>query len=186
MQTMPRCSHQAVGEETVIPDDMLPALRSDHAGETGAVWIYRGILAVARDAELRDFARRHRAAEERHLEMVNRLLARERRSRLLPLWRLAGWLTGFLPALFGARAVYRTIDAVESFVDHHYRLQIETLSQRPQARALTEILQQCRADELRHRDEARARLRSPGVVGRIWIAMVTAGSHAGVYVASRF
>jgi len=29
-----------------VPDDMLAELRSDHAGETGAVWIYRGIALV--------------------------------------------------------------------------------------------------------------------------------------------
>ena len=37
-------------------------LRSDHAGETGAVFIYRGIAAVARwrnSAELLGFAERH-------------------------------------------------------------------------------------------------------------------------------
>ena len=99
---------------------MLPALRSDHAGETGAVYIYRGILAVTRAPEVRAFARHHLATEQRHLEMMTQLLPREQHSRLLPLWRVAGWLTGMLPALFGPLAVYRTIDAVESFVDRHY------------------------------------------------------------------
>jgi demethoxyubiquinone hydroxylase (CLK1/Coq7/Cat5 family) len=36
------------------------------------------------------------------------------------LWRVAGWLTGALPALFGRAAVLRTIDAVETFVEGHY------------------------------------------------------------------
>jgi len=185
MQKVSRYMDQSIEKTVAIPDDMLPCLRSDHAGETGAVCIYQGILAVTRDAGVREFARRHRAAEERHLEIMNQLLPREQRSRLLPLWRFAGWLTGFVPALFGARAVYRTIDAVESFVDHHYRLQIDALSRRPQAQALREILQECRDDELQHRDEARDQLQGPGRVGRIWTAMVAAGSRAGVYVARR-
>ena len=46
-------------------------LRSDHAGETGAVWIYKGILAVSSDAELREFAREHLATERRHLHFFD-------------------------------------------------------------------------------------------------------------------
>lgn len=38
---------QVIAEDIEIPDDMLSYLRSDHAGETGAVYIYRGIRAAA-------------------------------------------------------------------------------------------------------------------------------------------
>ncbi|NIM27417.1 MAG: demethoxyubiquinone hydroxylase family protein, partial [Gammaproteobacteria bacterium] len=72
------------------------------------------------------------------------------------LWRMAGFTTGALPALFGARAVYVTIDAVETFVDGHYGAQIEALGARPEWRALRALLDACRADERAHRDEARA------------------------------
>lgn len=185
MQTESRHNDPPVAENIDIPDDMLASLRSNHAGESGAVCIYQGILALTRDASVREFARRHKTAEERHFAIMQRLLPREQHSRLLMLWRVAGWLTGALPAMFGARAVYRTIDAVETFVDHHYRFQIDVLRQRPQDRALMDILQACRADELEHRDEARTHLQRPGVIGRGWVAMVGAGSRAGVYIASR-
>ena len=49
-----------------VPMDLMPELRTDHAGETGAVWIYRGVLAVSRDPALRAFAQRHLATERRH------------------------------------------------------------------------------------------------------------------------
>ena len=163
----------------------MPALRSDHAGETGAVYIYLGIRAVTRDADVREFACQHQATEERHLAIMNRLVPVEQQSRLLPLWRMAGWLTGALPALFGATAVFHTIDAVESFVDRHYLEQIEALRPRSRHRALREILQACREDELLHRDEARSRVGAPGLIGRLWLAMIAAGSRAGVFVASR-
>ena len=39
-----------------IPPDLVGELRSDHAGESGAVWIYHGVLAIARDAGVCDFA----------------------------------------------------------------------------------------------------------------------------------
>jgi ubiquinone biosynthesis monooxygenase Coq7 len=175
----------AVESDIDIPADMLPALRSDHAGETGAVCIYTGILALSRDPAVREFARRHQATEEGHLQIMERIVPRQQRSRLLPLWRLAGWLTGALPALFGSAAVFRTVDAVESFVDRHYLEQIVALDDRPRCRMLRDLLQSCREDELQHRDEARERLRAPGLVSRLWVAMVGAGSRAGVYLASR-
>ena len=179
-------TRQLCSDAMHIPHDMLPALRSDHAGETGAVYIYRGILAVTRDPDVMAFARHHLATEQRHLELMAQLLPREHYSRLLPLWRLAGWLTGMLPALFGPLAVYRTIDAVESFVDRHYQEQIEQLRARSSHQALRELLQSCRDDELLHRDEARSRLQATGLVGRFWGRMVEAGSRIGVYIASRY
>ena len=165
---------------------MLPALRSDHAGETGAVYIYRGILAVTRAPEVIAFARHHLATEQRHLEMMSQLLPREEYSRLLPLWRLAGWLTGMLPALFGPLAVYRTIDAVESFVDRHYLEQIEQLQVRPAYQALRNLLQSCRDDEVLHRDEARSHLKAAGFIARLWVSAVGIGSRIGVLLASRY
>ena len=99
-------------------------LRSDHAGETGAVYIYKGIVAVAQwrdDVEMLTFAKAHGATEADHLSQIEHWLPMAQRSLLLGPWRLAGWLTGALPALFGRRAVFGTIAAVETFVDHHYQ-----------------------------------------------------------------
>lgn len=131
-------------------------LRSDHAGETGAVMIYRGILAMSRDPALRRFAAAHLTTEARHLAELGALLPRRAHSRLLPLWRIAGFLTGALPALAGRHAVYATIDAVETFVDHHYEAQIRRLAPEAEARPLLDLLRECQADEVEHRDEARA------------------------------
>jgi hypothetical protein len=78
-------------------------LRTDHAGEAGAVMIYRGVLAVARDDTLRAFAQHHLETESRHLALIEEVVPPSGRSRLLPLWRVAGWLTGALPACFGPR-----------------------------------------------------------------------------------
>ncbi len=169
-----------------LPPDLLPALRSDHAGETGAVEIYRGVLAITRDPEVRAFAEHHLETERRHLEWMNQLLPRQQHSRLLPLWRLAGWITGALPALFGAPAVYRTIDAVETFVDLHYSEQIDSLSASGEHADLRALLEACRADEIEHREDARGRLGEPGLIGRGWAALVGSGSRAGVYFASRY
>ncbi len=164
-------------------------LRSDHAGETGAVFIYRAIAAVATwrgDAELLAFARRHGETEAEHLRLVEQWLPPARRSRLLGPWRLAGWLTGALPALAGPRAVHATIGAVETFVDRHYQQQIDHLQRDGGPEGLLPLLQRCQADERHHRDEALA-LAGPAVPRwlRAWCALVDAGSAAGVVLARR-
>jgi ubiquinone biosynthesis monooxygenase Coq7 len=168
-----------------VPADMVGELRSDHAGETGAVWIYHGVLAVARDPALRAFARRHRATEQDHLRRIAPLLPWPQRSRLLLPWRVAGFLTGALPALFGPRAVYGTIAAVETFVDTHYQQQIDRLAGRAEAAPLLALLQSCQADELHHRDEAQAQAGAPGPLLRAWCSLVGRGSAAAVVVARR-
>ncbi len=169
-----------------LPAWLLAELRSDHAGETGAVWIYKGMAAVTRDPAVRDFAARHLATEASHLQALNEVLPPRARSRLLPLWRLAGWLTGALPALFGPRAVYLTVDAVETFVDRHYGAQIDALEAGGEQPEILTLLKRCREDELEHRDEARHHHGgAPGPFGRLWAALVGGGSSAAVALARR-
>ena len=91
-----------------MPAWLIGELRSDHAGETGAVMIYRGILAFCKDPAIRDFAERHGATEQGHLDLLNALLPPEAHSKLLPIWRIAGWMTGAIPALFGPRLPQRS------------------------------------------------------------------------------
>lgn len=163
-------------------------LRSDHAGEAGAVSIYKGIMAVAGmrgDAELMAFATQHGATEQTHLRLIEERLPIAQRSRLLGSWRLAGWLTGALPTLFGRKAVYATIAAVETFVDQHYQQQIDYLQHGGGPDGLLDLLLRCQADELHHRDEAAALAGTPNWLLRIWCALVESGSAVAVMLARR-
>ena len=189
------------------PLALMRELRSDHAGETGAVMIYRGILAVTRDPALREFALHHLQTEQNHLDLINGVLPANWRSRLLPLWRLSGWLTGALPACFGARAVYATIEAVETFVDHHYAAQVTMIDAllepaaagalrasthaldadaRSDLQRLRALLEQCRLDEVAHRDDAAARWdqRGNGLL-KTWRLLVGSGSDVAVRICRR-
>ena len=170
-----------------IPAWLIGELRSDHAGETGAVMIYRGILAFCKDPAIRDFAERHGATEQGHLDLLNALLPPEQHSRLLPIWRIAGWMTGAIPAIFGPRAVYATIDAVESFVDHHYQQQLDRLEAEALFPPLQALLRHCQEEEIHHRDEAReaGEGRAYGPLLGAWAWVVGAGSKAAVVAAKR-
>ena len=160
-------------------------LRSDQAGETGAVWIYRGVLATRPDPALRQFCLQHLATEEQHLAEMNALLPKQARSVLLPIWRVAGFLTGFLPACFGERSVYLTVAAVETFVQAHYQQQIvhAELNQYPDIKKKLVAFMQ---DEIEHKDEATNLAGEPaGIVAERWCDLVGAGSEIAVKLARR-
>lgn len=166
---------------------LLGDLRSDHAGETGAVMIYRGILARSQDPAIRRFAAAHLATEAGHLRLLEAMLAPGQRSILLPIWRVAGFLTGWLPALFGPRAIYATIEAVETFVDRHYEEQIARLGHAGEEGALRRLLEACQGEEVHHRDEAAAALGGAerSLPLRAWAFIVGTGSAAAVSAARR-
>ena len=182
-----------------LPIPLLRELRTDHAGETGAVMIYKGVLAVSRNPALREFAHHHLDTERRHLLLVEERIPSRWRSRLLPLWRLSGWLTGALPACFGRRAVYATIQAVETFVDRHYATQIQLIDDHLQQlnnearvidsdaelmtdlQSLRNLLEECRLDEVAHRDDAASRWDGQaGWLLNTWRRIVGRGSEVAV------
>lgn len=169
-----------------LPSWLRQELRSDHAGEYGAVMIYRGVLSVSKDASVREFAERHLLTEQQHLSLMEEIVPRHERTKLLPLWWMMGWLTGALPSLFGRQVVFATIEAVETFVDHHYEQQIQRLAVGGNLAALRETLVTCQADEVSHRDEA-ARLALPrrSLFLRLWCKAVGSGSALAVIAAKR-
>lgn len=167
-----------------LPPTLVADIRTDHAGETGAVWIYKGILAVSRNAEIRAFASEHLHTEQRHLSAMNELLPVFRRSWLLVPWRIAGFITGAIPALLGPVAVYRTIAAVETFVNLHYQEQIDKLNILGTHQDLKAQLIEFQLDECAHRDEAAAKTTKPGgLIARLWVGAVGTGSKVAVTLA---
>ena len=171
-------------EPRIYPKWLIAELRSDHAGELGAVMIYQGILAVASDPALRAFAEEHLATERQHLQTLELLLSQSKRSRLQWPWRAAGWFIGALPALIGTQWVYATIQTVEAFVDAHYQQQIVRLRTELPANPVTDILEQCRADEVMHQQDAAARVEgNPSLALSLWLKTVDLGSRAAVVVA---
>ncbi|HYE42378.1 MAG TPA: demethoxyubiquinone hydroxylase family protein [Caulobacteraceae bacterium] len=133
-------------------------LRVDHAGELGAVWIYRGQKAVFDAApgkeRIRDDLGEMEGHEQAHLARFDALL-NERRVRptvLAPLWRMAGFALGAGTALMGEKAAHACTEAVETVIEDHYAGQIAELEAREPE--LAEELSKFRDEELAHRDKA--------------------------------
>ncbi|MFK7865612.1 MAG: demethoxyubiquinone hydroxylase family protein [Pseudohongiellaceae bacterium] len=167
-----------------LPNWLVCDLRSDHAGEVGAVCIYQGILAVSRSSELRDFAQAHLVTEQKHLCALEEMLPPHARSRFILFWRLAGFLTGAIPALFGKKATYATIAAVETFVDQHYQEQIDLLQQQALYPELAKLLESFRLDEVAHQREAAEGVKTePGWLLNTWCGLVSSGSAVAVSIA---
>jgi ubiquinone biosynthesis monooxygenase Coq7 len=133
-------------------------LRVDHAGEYGAVQIYKGQRAVfgalpgkRRTAELIE---EMEAGEAAHLEAFDQLLAeREVRPTILaPVWNAAGFALGAATALMGERAAMACTETVEDVIEQHYRAQMEELE--ASEPALAARIGAFRDDELRHKATA--------------------------------
>jgi ubiquinone biosynthesis monooxygenase Coq7 len=137
---------------------MAEILRVDHAGELGAVHIYRGQRAVMAAASGRGRIAGQlaemEAQEAEHLARFDRLLT-ERRVRptvMAPLWRLAGFALGAGTALLGEKAAHACTEAVETVIEGHYAGQIAELAERDPD--LAAELSRFRDEELAHRDLA--------------------------------
>jgi ubiquinone biosynthesis monooxygenase Coq7 len=160
--------------------DTASMLRVDQAGEYGATRIYAGQLAVLRrncpEAKL---IARMAAQEQRHLDRFDRLMA-ERRVRptaLQPLWNVAGFALGAATALMSEKAALACTDAIETEIDRHYSEQLVELGDDDPE--LASDIAEFRADELEHRDTARA----AGATRAVGYPLLTAAIRAGCRVA---
>lgn len=133
-------------------------IRVDHAGEFGAVQIYRGQLAVLRNrpeaARTAALIEAMEAGEKTHLETFDRLIVKRgvRPTAMAPVWRVLGFGLGAATALMGEKAAHACTAAVEEAIEEHYAAQIAALDGVDPE--LKKIVEKFRADELEHRDTA--------------------------------
>jgi ubiquinone biosynthesis monooxygenase Coq7 len=160
--------------------DRASMLRVDQAGEYGATRIYAGQLAVLRAncAEAKLISRMA-AQEQHHLERFDGLMAarRVRPTALQPLWNVAGFALGAVTALMSEEAALACTDAVETEIDRHYGRQLEELGDEDPE--LAADIAEFRAEEVEHRDTARA----AGATNAAGYPLLTAAIRAGCKVA---
>ena len=160
--------------------DAAAMLRVNQAGEYGATRIYAGQLAVLRkDSTAAHVIARMARQEERHLDRFNAMIAarRVRPTALQPIWDVAGFALGAATALIGEKAAMACTDAVETEIDRHYGEQLDALGDEDPE--LAAEIADFRAEELEHRDTARAH----GAAEAPAYPLLTAAIRAGCRVA---
>ena len=164
-------------------------LRVDHAGELGAVAIYRGQRAVFDKASGHERTAgqlaQMQAHEAEHLSRFDQLLAERgvRPTALTPLWRLAGFALGAGTALLGDKAAHACTEAVETVIEEHYADQIAELADRDPA--LAAELAKFRDDELAHRDLARAEGAAEAPAYALLTGLIRAGCHTAIKISEK-
>ena len=164
-------------------------LRVDHAGELGAVHIYRGQRAVLNRASGMDRIayqlQEMEGHEAEHLAAFDRLLT-ERRVRptlLAPVWRLAGFALGAGTALLGEKAAHACTEAVETVIEQHYAGQIAELADSEPA--LAHDLAKFRDEELHHRDLAVEEGAREAAAYPLLAAVIRIGCRAAIKISER-
>jgi ubiquinone biosynthesis monooxygenase Coq7 len=140
-----------------VDKDVERMIRVDHAGEFGAVQIYRGQLAILGHTAAGETIRHMHEQEQEHLKRFDELVAEHgvRPTALGPVWSVAGYALGAVTAFMGEKAAMACTAAVETVIDEHYARQAASLAKDGEANAaLKETIEKFRADEVAHRDTA--------------------------------
>ncbi|SRR6266566_3027220 len=130
-------------------------IKVDHAGEFGAINIYRAQILVARVTApgivptLRDFL----SHERKHLKIFQDVLSKRGIPRCRSYWfcGIGGYILGLVTALLGRSGIMACTAAVETVVTGHLVDQIERLRNEGDVEAL-EAVQAIVAEELEHRE----------------------------------
>lgn len=161
-------------------------IRVDQAGEYGAIRIYAGQMAVLRNksAVSHEIARMA-AQEQRHLDRFDRLIAERgvRPTALQPIWNVAGFALGAATALISEEAAMACTDAVETEIDRHYGQQLEELGDSDSE--LSADIARFQAEELEHRDTARAHGSANAPAYPLLTAAIRAGCRVAIGLSKR-
>lgn len=162
-------------------------LKVNHAGEHGAVNIYRGQALVSRVRapgllrELHEF----QAHEEGHRALFWAELQRRRRPRCRSyhLCGVGGFFLGAITALCGPAAVAATTVAVERVVLRHLDVQLQVLRDTdPEAHAAVLAIMK---DEREHHDRAAMETRQGAFWPRLLMPVVSASTEAVIWLGMR-
>ena len=168
-----------------LPEFLIPIFRTNHAGETGAVYIYKAIIMISKDKEILDFSKKHLKTESEHLKLIEKILDKKHRSKLILFWKFAGFLTGFIPSLISKRFVFATIYYVESFVEKHYQQQLEILKNKKKYTKLEKFIKKLQDDEVDHKDEAFLGASNFNRIHDIWGSIIGFGSELAVRLSKK-
>ncbi len=161
-------------------------LRVNHAGEHGAIQIYRAQLTISyylyKEAvpKLQEML----GHEKAHLKVFADLMGKRgvRPCYALGLWAVGGYLLGLVTALLGRNAIWACTDAIESSVLEHLDWQKKYLEGQDSElqQAVTSIV----AEEEDHRDYGRS-LHRGGPIGTLVSLIAKYSTRLAIWLSER-
>lgn len=146
-------------------------LKVNHAGEYGAIRIYRAQLWMARHLypDIVDFLETTLEHEIRHCSAFHQAMPRwsARPCRIMALWGNGGWVLGFVTALIGRNSIWICTAAVEAAVHRH--LEDQLLFLHDKASDLHQLISDIQLEEQEHLRYAKQRISHHG----FWVEFLT-------------
>jgi len=162
-------------------------VKVNHAGEFGAIRIYRGqrlvsqFLYPALVPKLNEFA----GHEEDHFRIFGYFVRARgvRTCSVFFVWGVGGWILGVLTALLGREGMMVCTDAVESTVDRHLERQISFLKRIDPE--LCGAIEKIRVEEQSHGHYARMQMSSSSLPWRTLHHLISFGTEAVIWLSMR-
>ncbi len=166
--------------------DVARILKVNHAGEFGAIRIYRAQLLVARLCypEIVDELAGILRHEERHLAGFREAMPPRgtRPCRAMALWGLGGYSLGLMTALLGRRRVWTCTAVVEATVHRHLGDQMAFLAGRDDT--LRDLIAEISNEELSHLGRARFQAPAPDGLDRLLRVVIGGTTEALIWLST--
>jgi len=161
-------------------------LKVNHAGEFGAICIYRAQIAVSKRLYpgIVEFLEETLSHEIQHCKMFRSAMP-ERHTRpcaVMSLWGNGGWVLGFLTALFGPQGIWVCTAAVESAVHRHLDDQLFFLRDRDAE--LHGLILDIQNEELAHLHYAQNRITTSNVLLKSLSALISVSTDAVIWLST--
>jgi ubiquinone biosynthesis monooxygenase Coq7 len=161
-------------------------LKVNHAGEYGAIRIYRAQLWLARRLypDLVGFLEETLGHEIQHCAMFREAMPERnaRPCRIMSLWGNGGFVLGFLTALTGRKGVWICTAAVEATVHRHLEEQLDFL--RGKDAELLELISAIQQQELMHLKHAEQRIGLNATWGRTLSAVIASMTEVVIWLST--
>jgi len=161
-------------------------LKVNHAGEYGAIRIYRAQVWLARKwyPDLVPFLEETLNHEIEHCALfLNSMQNRHARPcRVMSLWGNGGLILGFVTALLGRQGVWVCTEAVESTVHKHLEDQLTFLRERDPG--LHTLIKRIQSEELTHLEHATEKISSRNLWKTSLGAIIAVATEAVIWLST--
>jgi ubiquinone biosynthesis monooxygenase Coq7 len=161
-------------------------LKVNHAGEYGAIRIYRAQIWMARRTcpDVVDFLQETLAHEISHCSLFLAAMPERaaRPCRIMALWGNGGLLLGFVTALLGRQGIWICTAAVEAAVHRHLEDQLLFLQNRDPN--LHSIVRSIQGEELLHLNHAEQRIEVRSLWSRVLRSFISTATDGAIWLST--